>query len=109
MKKEAEKRQNFQKRGKRGKFTKKEAHMRQEEKRGKKRQEAATGQPAIFLDFSVVQKTLFPVKSYWMQNLSSKSDFFTESKNNCLVKNSGQKRKVRQVSRFFSSSNINIY
>ena len=35
------------------------------------------------------------VKSYWMQNLSSKSIFFTELKNNRLVKNGGQKRKVR--------------
>ena len=46
LKKEAEKRQNPQKRGKRGKFTKKEAQKRQEAKRGKKeakkRQEAAT-------------------------------------------------------------------
>ena len=45
LKKEAKKRQNSQKRGKRGKFTKKEAQKRQEAKRGKKRQEAATGQP----------------------------------------------------------------
>ena len=30
-----------------------------------------------------------------MQNLSSKSIFFTELKNNRLVKNGGQKRKVR--------------
>ena len=44
---------------------------------------------------SEVQKTLFSVRSYWMQNLSSKSIFFTELKNNRLVKNGGQKRKDR--------------
>ena len=44
---------------------------------------------------SEVQKTLFSVRSYWMQNLSSKSNFFTELKNNRLVKNGGQEREDR--------------
>ena len=43
----------------------------------------------------------------FLQNLSGKSDFFTESKNNRLVENDGQKHKVRY--RAFSDFLIQIY